>query len=297
MLTRLLALVAAAAMALAMSCAASAESADYYRGGWRTETGTPQMYEFVIRGNTVSGIYCTQCSDGMTLAAIDGAFDERDGLNFTVRFLRPDGSVETEDRLSARLDGGKLDIVGTRGADGAKIVQVAIRDPRGPTPGAYPQAILPPGSPPVAVVKTPGGGPSGPPAPYVQPAPWRRLTGEDVLGVWLGFGVGRDKQYFVIRRIGDDLFGLACGPCDNPYTMGALDHFAIHGDTLEFDIEHQDWGEGSHVPFVRHVIAHIAMNEMRIDARRADVPGGAPIVSSLLGPIAIEATAGNRYGE
>lgn len=297
MLTRFLALAAAAFVALAISCAASAESADYYRGGWRTERGVPQVYEFVIRGSAVSGIYCTQCADGTTLAAIDGKFDEQDGLAFTVRFLRPDGTVASEDRLWARLDGGKLDIVGTRGTDGTKIEQIAIKDSRGPTPGGYPQAILPPGSPPVAIVKAPRAGPSGPPAPYVQPAPWRQLTGEDVLGVWLGFGVGRDKQYFVIRRTGDDLFGLACGPCDNPYTMGALDNFAIHGDTLEFDIEHQDWGEGSHVPFVRHVTAHIAMNEMRIDARRADIPGGAPIISSLLGPVAVEATAGNRYGE
>ena len=102
-----------------------------------------------------------------------------------------------------------------------------------------------------------------------------------------------ENQYFVIRRDGDRLFGLACGRCDNPYTFGALENFAIHRDTLEFDIEHQDWGEGTHVPFARHVTAHIAMNELRIDARRADIPGGAPIISSLIGPIALEATAGN----
>jgi hypothetical protein len=132
--------------------------------------------------------------------------------------------------------------------------------------------------------------------PYAQPAPWRTLSARDVIGVWLGFGVGIEKQYFVIRRDGEQLFGLACGRCDNPYTMGALEHFAIHGDTLEFDIMHQDWGEGTRLPFVRHVTAHIAMNEMRIDARRADLPGGAPIISSLLGPIALQATAGNAYG-
>ncbi|MBO0748916.1 MAG: hypothetical protein J2O44_00595, partial [Porphyrobacter sp.] len=142
-----------------------------------------------------------------------------------------------------------------------------------------------------------GGGGGGPPPAYVQPAPWRALGAADVAGVWIGFGVGMEKQYFVIRRDGEHLFGLACGRCDNPYTFGALDHFAIHGDTLEFDIEHQDWGEGRVLPFVRHVTAHIAMNEMRIDARRADVPGGAPIVASLIGPIALEATRGNAVGE
>jgi hypothetical protein len=281
--------------ALATPSAAAAEDADHYRGGWRTEAGEPHTYEFVIRGGEVSGIACIQCSDGTTLSPIAGTFDENTGIAFTVRNLKPDGSLASEDHLSARLDNGKLRVTGRR-ADRALFEEIAIKDPRGPTPGGYPQAVLPPGSPPVPIVKFSGGG-GGLPTPYVQPAPWRQLTAADVAGAWLGFGVGRDKQYFLIRRDGDTLFGLACGACDNPYTMGALDNFAIHGDTLEFDIEHQDWGEGSHVPFVRHVTAHIAMNEMRIDARRADIPGGAPIVSSLLGPIAIEATAGNRYGE
>lgn len=287
---------AAATCALTASSVALAEDADHYRGGWRTEGAERHVYEFVIRGSEVSGVTCTQCADGMTLAPLMGTFDEKNGLTFTVRHLKPDGSLASEDRLSAQLDGGKLRVTGRRG-DQPLAEEVAIKDPRGPTPGGYPQAILPPGSPPVAIVKAPGGGGGGPPPPYDQPAPWRKLTNADVLGVWLGFGVGRQKQYFLIRLDGDRLFGLACGECDNPYTMGALDHFSIHGDTLEFDIEHQDWGEGAHVPFVRHVTAHIAMNELRIDARRADISGGAPIIASLVGPIAIEATAGNRYGE
>ena len=38
------------------------------------------------------------------------------------------------------------------------------------------------------------------------------------------------------------------------------------------------------------------MNEMRMDARRPDQTGPG-IVASLVGPIAIEATAGNVVGE
>jgi hypothetical protein len=79
--------------------------------------------------------------------------------------------------------------------------------------------------------------------------------------------------------------------CDNPYTFGALQNFAIAGDTLEFDIVHQDWGDGTVLPFNRHVTAHIAMNELRMDARRPD-QSGPGIVASLVGPIAVEATAG-----
>jgi len=287
----------AMAWVLAFAAApASAESADYYRGGWRTEAGAPQVFEFVIRGSEVSGIACTHCSDGTTLARVEGTFDEKTGIRFKIRHLGPDGSLVAEDRATAKLNDGALVVTGAGGKGGTFTLRM-IKDPRGPTPGGYPQVRLPPGSPPVAIVRSTGGGGGGPPAPYVQPATWRPITAAAVTGVWLGFGVGIEKQYFLIRKDGEELFGLACGRCDNPYTMGALDHFAIHGDTLEFDIEHQDWGEGSRVPFVRHVTAHIAMNEMRMDARRDDAPDRPGIVASLVGPVAIEATKGNVVGE
>lgn len=289
-------LLGLAAFATLLAAPAAAEDADFYRGGWRTGSGEPEVYEFVIRGHEVSGIACTRCADGTTLARIAGTFDEDKGIVFTIRHVNEDGSLAREDRATARLGEGGLVVSGTR-AGGGTFAQTMIKDPRGPTPGGYPQVRLPPGSPPVAIVRGDGAGGAGPPAAYVQPAPWRRIGAADVLGVWIGFGVGIEKQYFLIRRDGEQLFGLACGRCDNPYTMGALDHFAIHGDTLEFDIEHQDWGEGDHVPFVRHVVAHIAMNELRMDARRTDMPGRPGIVASLIGPLAIEATKGNAIGE
>ena len=277
---------------------ASAESADHYRGGWRTDAGDPHVYQFVIRETKVSGFYCTHCADGTTLAPLEGVFDEDQGLTFTIRHLTPEGATAREDRLHARLVDGRLMISGARGgAAGGAVEHVAIKDPRGPTPSPFPINILPPGAPRVPIVQPAAGAGAGrPPAPYAPPAPWRPLTADDVAGVWLGFGVGMDKQYFVIRKDGDRLFGLACGRCDNPYTFGALENFSIAGDTLEFDIVHQDWGDGPTLPFSRHVTAHIAMNEMRMDARRPDQDGPG-IVASLVGPIAIEATKGNVVGE
>lgn len=270
---------------------AAAEDADWYRGGWRTDRGEPHVYQFVIRGGRVSGVYCTQCADGTTLAPIEGTFDAEEGLAFTIRHLTLDGSRHSEERLRAKLEGDKLVVSGTR--EGAAFEHVAIKDPRGPTPGPYKQSILPPNAPAVPVLPAPAITSGGrPPAPYVAPGAWRQLTADDVVGVWLGFGVGMDKQYFLIRRDGDRLFGLACGRCDNPYTFGALENFVIEGDTLEFDIVHQDWGDGEVLPFNRHVVARIGMNEMRMDARRPDQTGPG-IVASLIGPIAIEATRGN----
>lgn len=287
---------AALVAAVLAASPASAEDADWYRGGWRTEAGEPHVYQFVIEGAKVTGYRCTQCADGTTLAPLEGIFDETGGIAFTVRHLNLDGSPRSVERLNARLVDGKLVISGPRGESGEVMGHVAIKDPRGPTPGPYVQSILPPDAPPVPVLPPRTGGGGGPPAPYAQPAPWRQLSADDVVGVWLGFGVGMDKQYFIIRKDGDRLFGLACGRCDNPYTHGALQNFVIRGDTLEFDIVHQDWGDGTVLPFNRHVVAHIAMNELRMDARRPD-QSGPGIVASLVGPIAIEATAGNVYGE
>ena len=285
----------AAAGVILVAWPACAEDADWYRGGWRTDAGDPHVYQFVIRGERVSGIYCTHCADGTTLAPIEGTFDEDEGLTFTIRHLDPQGATVSQDRLRARLEGGKLRVSGTRG--GEAFEHVAIKDPRGPTPGPYRQSILPPNAPPVPVLPLrAGGGGGGPPAPYAAPGQWRELTADDVVGVWLGFGVGMDKQYFLIRKDGGRLFGLACGRCDNPYTFGALENFDIDGDTLEFDIVHQDWGDGDVLPFSRHVVARIAMNEMRMDARRPDQTGPG-IVASLVGPIAIDATKGNVVGK
>lgn len=296
MITRTLLRLWLACLATAFAASpAFAEDADWYRGGWRTDGGDPHVYQFVIRGSAVTGVYCTHCADGTTLAPIEGTFDETEGVTFTIRHLALDGSTVGEDRLRAKLDHGRLVVSGTRG--GKAFEQVAIKDPRGPTPGPYRQSILPPNAPPVPVLPvTAGGGGGGLPAPYVAPGEWRQLTADDVVGVWLGFGVGMDKQYFLIRRDGDRLFGLACGRCDNPYTHGALENFEIVGDTLEFDIVHQDWGDGDVLPFNRHVVAKIGMNEMRMDARRPD-QAGPGIVASLVGPIAIEATRGNVVGE
>ena len=45
---------------------ASAEDADWYRDGWRTDGGEPHVYQFMIEGERVSGYYCTHYADGTT---------------------------------------------------------------------------------------------------------------------------------------------------------------------------------------------------------------------------------------
>ena len=286
--------------------AAAAQNADDYRGGWRTDAGEAHTYQFSIRGSTVRGIYCTYCADATTLAFVDGTFGP-DGLRFEVTHVRADGSTAYKDRAVATFSNGRLTVTGTSGAPGGrKFERVLIKDPRGPDPLPVALSVLPK-SLPAPAVQTARRNPDGADGlPYIQPGPWKsKLTEKDVVGVWLGFGVGAPKQYFIIKKVGNTLRGMVCGTCDNPYTMAALDDFRIEGDTLRFDILHEDWGDGPIPTFDKHVTAHVGWNEMRCTTSADHMPappprprpGGFVPGFSLQGPIPIEATAGNVWPE
>lgn len=320
---------------LGMSQMAAAQSADDYRGGWRTDSGEPHTYQFAIRGDQVRGIYCTRCSDATTLAFLDGKFGA-DGITFVVMHVKADGSTAYQDRGTAKFDKGNLIVTGTSGGPGGgKFQRTVIKDPRGPDPLPIPVSRLPPGNGPVPAITRGGGAPGGPqaggaqpprgaggppvvgepagapaggaqpprgggggPAGYLQPGLWKQLTQADVIGVWLGFGVGINKQYFIIRKVGNKLRGMVCGRCDNPYTMAALDDFEIKGDTMTFNIVHEDWGPGS-LPFYNQATVRVAQNEMRLTTQQDNMPTpaqppGPNAGSSLLGPISIESTKGNN---
>lgn len=311
-LTILLSFLAAAPLSLA-------QTADDYRGGWRTDAGDPHTYEFSIRGDVVRGIFCTHCSDATTLALIDGTVGP-DGIDFVVTHVNDDGTTAWQDQAHARYDDGNLIITGTSGApNGGSFTKTVIKDPRGPDPLPLPVSVLPAGNGPVPPIggggrggpRGGGGPPAGGPGPaargggpggrggYVPPGPWKQpLTREDVVGVWLGFGVGINKQYFIIRRVGEGLRGMVCGRCDNPYTMAALDDFVIDGDTMTFSILHEDWGPGT-LPFINEATVRVSMNEMRLTTQQDNVPRppqppGPNAGTSLLGPISIESTRGNN---
>ncbi len=291
------------AAALALGHSAHALDADDYRGGWTTDPHdeVPHVFDFSIRGDRVRGISCTHCSDATTLAFVDGEFGE-DGLTFAVTHVEPDGSTAYIDHAKARIEDGRLLVSGMSGAPGGGAFEWALhKDPRGPAPSPIPVTRLPPlpgaAVPEVQRPRAAGGPPGGGPAPrrYVPPGPWEALTPAKVAGVWLGYGAGIDKQFFIIRRFGRGLRGMVCGRCDNPYTMAVLDDFEIEGDTLKFNILHEDWGFGA-LPYHNQVTAHVTNNEMRISTYQDNMPAGQGPHSeaSLMGPIAIEATVGNR---
>lgn len=303
-------LLAVAALMLARP--SEALDADYWRGGWRTPLGSdPHIYQFVIRGSRVTGLYCRSCSDATTIGFIDGTWNEQAGLDFTVTFANVDGSTRMVDDQRATLVDGRLIVTGVAGiADGRLTL---IKDPRGADPGGAPAYHLPPGTPPALPAPRPagsggaggaGGGRGAGPAPYWQPGPFKALRPIDVVGTWIAttFGpLGMNKQLFTFLLVGDQLRGVVCGRCDNPYTMGALENVFIAGDRLYFDIVHQDWGEVDPPTFDRNIVARIVQNEMlagilgtNLTIDRAKPP--APPAGrgfTLVGPISPAATNGN----
>ena len=172
----LLALLLPLLSILATAQPAAALNADYWRGGWRTPLGEePHLYQFVIRGARVTGVYCRNCSDATTIGFIDGKWDEKAGITFTVTFPQPDGRPRSVDDQHAMLTDGRLIVTGVEGMQKGRSLTL-IKDPRGADPGGAPAYHLPPGTPPAMPAARAGGpggggggGGGGGPIPYWTP--------------------------------------------------------------------------------------------------------------------------------
>ena len=293
---------------LAFAQPAPALNADYWRGGWRTPLGDePHIYEFVIRGSRVTGVYCRNCSDATTIGFIDGTWHEKAGINFTVTFANPAGRIVSVDDQHAMLADGRLIVTGV-GSIRNGMALTLVKDPRGADPGGAPAYHLPPGTPPALPAARPAGGGGGGggrgvgAAPYWQAGPFKALRPADVVGTWIAsFGLGMNRQLFTFLLVGDRLRGVVCGRCDNPYTIGAMENIVIVGDRLYFDIVHQDWGEIDPPTFDRSIVAQVVQNEMiaAILGNRVVVDPANPPARptgrgfTLVGPMAPESTRGN----
>ncbi len=284
---RMLTMCAAAAATLCLNQTASALGANDVRGGWEmTRNGVEHIYQFKVRGNQVTGIACGDCDDATTLAFLRGKLGPG-GLTFVVTHVRDDGSTAYRDRVTGTIDDGALRVKGTRGGpDGGAFTWTMHREEPPPMPRAAAARV---GAAPGAGA---GAAARPVPPPYRPPGPWEQLSDSNVAGVWLA-GSGKFKQFFIIRKAGDQLLGMLCGPCNHTYFMQILDDFSIHGDTLNFNVLHE---QGRNAPYYNRVTAQVSRNEMHLEVVPTGLDGkplGAlqHAAMTLLGPLTLAATA------
>jgi hypothetical protein len=254
---------------------AAAQDAAAIRGNWLADVdGVRHIYILIVDDRGVTGINCVDCYNPTNLSFVmDGTLDDS-GVSFTVYHDSGNGSP-TRDRVTGHLVGGELHIERRPEGSAAPGIRMVLHKPAPEPPSQNNTA--PPRRP-----------------PYVPPGAPEPMTIEKAVGLWFA-GTGPGKQYFIIRRVGPELLGLVCGPCDEPVHMAPLDSFVIDGDQLSFHIVHEDVvpGLAQHVPFVNAARATISRNEMHLVVVPSfeDPETFTPIEMTLLGPVTYQKMA------
>ena len=194
---------------------------------------------------------------------------EENGARFEV--VNP-GPAAYTDTVTARLANGELSI--TRQRKGSSSAPTTMTLHRSTTAAAVP--------PPAPAAGAPAR------AEYVPPGPPETLSPAKVAGLWLFGTPGPAKQHFTFKQVGAGLFGLACGPCDDPNHMAPLERISIDGTTLRFSIVHENNAHAFYDkgPFSNDVRAQIAEHELHMWVIASyQPPDTTPGEITLFGPI------------
>jgi hypothetical protein len=253
---------------------------DALRGGWVADVeGTRHIFVLKIRDAAVSGIYCAvDCSDPSHLAFVERGTLTPEGLRFQI--LRIERGVQSRTDVAGRIVDDRLLLWLTPRGRMKRPTQLTLqRDARKPALVTVEEVFSRRGvvSGPLLISESP--------TPYTPPGPNEPLTRAGLEGLWV-WSIGPAKQHFIFRQVDARLLGVVCGPCDNPYSFGPLDNVVIRGDTLTFDINHEDWGLGIDLgPFANHATATLSRHELHV--RTVHQPGPRTIEGALtlIGPV------------
>lgn len=242
--------------------------ADAVRGGWVADVdGVRHIFILKVHDAAVTGIYCAvDCGDPAHLVFVDHGMLTPEGVRF--QLLRIEGRTNTRTDVVGRLADGHLLLTLTpRGGHPKEPRQLDLqRDPRKPASRTAEELFARRGitSGPLVI--------SGSTTPYVPAGANEPLTPALLDGLWV-WSNGPGKQHFMFRQVGAGMLGAVCGPCDNPYTFGVLDNIVIRGDTLTFDINHEDWGIGiEYGPFANHGTATLSRHELHLHTVQQNGP-------------------------
>jgi hypothetical protein len=260
---------------------AAPTAGDAVRGGWVADIdGVRHIFILKVMEGAVSGIYCdVDCSQPAHLSLLEHGVLTGDGVRFQIHRL--DGKAPERTDVVGRISGDQLILTSGARAEvsGGAPRWTLHRDPRKPASTTLVEMLARRGitSGPLVISVSPN--------PYTPPGPNEALTPAAVEGLWV-FGFGPAKQNFIFRRVGGQLLGVVCGPCDNPYAFGAIDNVAIHGETLTFDINHQDSGIGiEYGPFANHASATVSHHEMHLHSVAHNGPHTVEGDMVLIGPL------------
>ena len=305
----------AAIVAAALACPRPAPAATLtdndVRGGWIADVGGQRViYVLKVRDGRISGIYCSDCTNPDEVAFLQDGKVDASGIAFRVLHVAGPGAPYSE-MVRGRLENGRLVLTSTRerAPHAPAIVTSLTREPRRTRNGlAWPADQL-------AAARTAGGPSAGataelpsspPPRPaaqadgrgrglgaYVPPGPNEPLSPARIDGLWLT-GPGANGQHVTLHRVANQILGVICGPCDNPFTVWPIDSGVISGDrghTLTFNIVHEDTafpGTTFVAPFNTEVTATLSKAEMHLRVLRED--NGTSGEMTLLGPIRLSPT-------
>jgi hypothetical protein len=261
--------------------AQSPAPADAVRGGWVADVeGVRHIFILKVVDTAITGIYCpVDCSDPANLAFVERGTLAADGLRFQILAVK-DGVQSRTDVTGRVADGHLLLNLAPQSAATKGPRQLNLqRETRKPAARTVEQLFAARGitSGPLLI--------SGSTTPYVPPGPNEPITIEKLEGLWL-WSTGPGKQHFMFRKVGDRILGAVCGPCDNPYSFGPLDNFVARGDTLTFDIVHEDWGIGiEYGPFANHATVTLSHHELHLQTVAQNGPRTVQGDLVLIGPV------------
>jgi hypothetical protein len=237
-------------------------AADGLGGTWSSGTGSgEQTFVFRVQGDTFIGIVCGPCDDPATVFQIaDGRIVDGTRVSFSIvrDTAAPPSTTRaaSRDRVSGTLSGTRLALQVTR--DGAT----------GGTSLALNRVL---GKRPEAAATATGAGP----APSA------------IDGRWVAVG-RRAPQQLTLKVRGSRVFGVICGPCDDPDGVFLVEDGKLDGNAISFYIHHIDTpvasvqANGPGRNFMKGTIAGNIIRFTWVREGRENEPGGEMVFT---GPI------------
>lgn len=234
------------------------------RGAWIADVdGIHHIYVFKVKGDTVTGTYCSRCDEIDNISIIRDGRIAGDRLSFSL-LSTGDGGRWRERKVEGSITTGGIVL---RGAGSGRADHRLVRGERPPRPAAAAGAPAPP--------------------PYVAPGPPERLTLEAMRGTWIS-GTGPRAQMAMLKVLDGRLVGLICGPCDAPWVMAPIEDGTVEADRVTIYTVHEDGGGLFERigPYRNQLVGTLSKHQLRISAHVDGRPEENVINMTFIGPVA-----------